>query len=83
VKNAAEVRRLFEASGRVRAVFQGHHHAGGYRQINGIHYCTLQAMVEGPGQDNNAFAIVEAWPGPEIRLTGFGKQPSYHWRLPS
>jgi alkaline phosphatase len=83
VKNAAEVRQLLEASGRVRAVFQGHHHAGGYRQINGIHYCTLRAMVEGPGPDNNAFAIVEAWPGSEIRLTGFGKQPSYHWPLPS
>ena len=68
-----------EASGRVLAVFQGHHHAGGYRQISGIHYCTLRAMVEGPGQDNNAFAVVDALPNGEVRVNGFGKQTSYRW----
>ena len=30
VKNAAEVRRILQASDRVLAVFQGHHHEGDY-----------------------------------------------------
>jgi alkaline phosphatase len=79
IKNAAEVRQLLEASGRVRAVFQGHHHAGGYRQISGIHYCTLRAMVEGPVQDGSAFAVVDALPDGELCVNGFGKQTSYRW----
>ena len=80
VKNAAEVRRTLEASGRVRAVFQGHHHAGGYRQINGIHYCTLRAMVEGPGQDSSAFAVLDVLANGEVCVNGFGKQTSYRWQ---
>lgn len=73
--NAAQVRQTLEASGRVLAVFQGHHHSGGHRQINGIHYLTLRAMVEGPAP-NNAFAILDILPDETLRLTGFGKQPS-------
>ena len=80
VKNAAEIRQLFEESQRVLAVFQGHDHHGDERAINGIHYCTLRAMIEGPGQDNNAFAILDVLPGNELRVTGFGKQPSYRWQ---
>lgn len=79
VKNAAEIRGLFEESKHVPAVFQGHDHHGDLRVINGIRYCTLRAMVEGPGQDNNAFAILDVLPGGALRLTGFGKQPSYRW----
>lgn len=77
VKNAAEIRQMLEASGRVLAVFQGHHHPGGYRQINGIHYCTLRAMVEGTGQESNAFAVVEVAADRKVRVTGFGKQTGY------
>lgn len=80
VKNAAEVRQMLEVSGRVLAVFQGHHHAGGYRQIGGIHYCTLRAMVEGPGSDNNAFAVVDLLPNGEVCVHGYGKQSGYRWR---
>lgn len=79
VKNAAEIRQALEASGRVLAVFQGHHHAGGYRQLNGIHYCTLRAMVEGAGQDCNAFAVVEIAADQEVRVNGFCLQTSYRW----
>jgi len=79
VKNAPELRRILEESKRVLAVFQGHDHRGDVRVINGIHYCTLRAMVEGAGLDNNAFAILDVLPGGELRLTGFGKQPSYRW----
>jgi len=79
VKNATEIRGLFEESKRVLAVFQGHDHHGDMRVINGIRYCTLRAMVEGPGQDNNAYAILDVLPGGALRLTGFGKQPSHRW----
>jgi len=73
VKNAAEVRQILEQSGRVLAVFQGHHHDGGYSLINGIHYYTLRAVVEGPGPENNSYAIVEVRPDMSINITGYRK----------
>lgn len=76
VKNASQVRQTLEASGRVKAVFQGHNHRGAYRQINGIHYCTLRAMIEGPVSETNAFSILEVLADGRLRLTGFGAQPS-------
>jgi predicted MPP superfamily phosphohydrolase len=76
VKNPAEVRRSLEQSGRVLAVFQGHRHDGGYSLIEGIHYYTLKAMVEGPGPENNSFAIVEVRPDMSIAVTGYCKAAS-------
>ena len=75
VKNAPQVRGVLEAAGNVVAVFQGHMHTGGYAKIGGIHYCTLRAMVEGPGLDNNAHAVVLVDPDDRPRLEGFGRQP--------
>lgn len=80
VKNAAEVRKVLEASGKVAAVFQGHSHKNDYQQIGGIHYCTLVAMIEGSGAENNGYALLEAFEGGDIRLTGFRKQANYHWQ---
>jgi len=79
VKNHAEVRRVLEASGRVRAVFQGHSHQNDLREIGGIHYCTLVAMVEGSGQENNGYSILEIDAQGTLRLTGFRKQKSHQW----
>jgi predicted phosphodiesterase len=79
VKNAAEVRKALEQSGKVLAVFQGHHHEGGYRRIGGIHYCTLAAMIEGSGEENNAFSVLDLLPGDTIRVRGFRKQRGYEW----
>jgi hypothetical protein len=62
VKNAAEVRRVLEDSGKVLAVFQGHHHCGSYRELEGIHYYTLRAMVEGSGPENSSYALVDVQP---------------------
>ncbi len=76
VKNAAEVRRILEDSGKVPAVFQGHHHPGAYSKINGIHYYTLKGMIEGHGEDNNAYAIVETGPDLNLIVTGYRKAPS-------
>ena len=79
VKNAAEVRSILEESDRVLAVFQGHYHRNDLKEINGIHYCTLAAMVEGGGPDANAFAVLDILPGDAIRISGFGAQKSYQW----
>jgi alkaline phosphatase len=75
VKNAPAVRKILEASGDVIAVFQGHMHPGGLVRVDGIPYCTLRAMVEGPGLENNAFAVVTLR-GREVEVRGFGRQPS-------
>jgi predicted phosphodiesterase len=76
VKNAAEVRQVLEQSGKVLAVFQGHHHDGGYSRIRGIHYYTLKAVVEGPGLENNSYAIVEVLLDMSINVTGYRKAVS-------
>ena len=73
VKNAAEVRQVLEQSGKVLAVFQGHHHDGGYSRIKGIHYYTLKALVEGPGPENNSYVVVEVLLDMSIIVTGYRK----------
>ena len=79
VKNCPEVRKIFEDSGKVLAVFQGHSHQNDLKDIGGIHYCTLVAMVEGSGAENNGYSVMEIAPGGTIRLTGFRKQKGYDW----
>ncbi len=76
VKNAERVRTVLEESRKVLAVFQGHDHSGGYRKINGIHYYTLKALVEGSGDQNNAYAIVEVDVDGDITVTGYRKAVS-------
>ena len=76
VKNAAEVRHVLEASGNVPAVFQGHHHPGAYSRVGGVHYYTLKGMVEGHGEDNNSYAIVEVRPNRSVTVTGYRMAPS-------
>ena len=76
VKNAGEVRHVLEASGKVLAVFQGHHHPGGYSHIAGIHYYTLKALVEGTGPENNSYAIAEVRPDGTITVTGYRRAES-------
>ena len=76
VKNAADVREILENSGKILAVFQGHHHAGAYTRINGIHYYTLISTVEGQGAENNSYAIVEVPPDLNAVVTGYRKAKS-------
>ena len=77
VKNAADVRKVLEESGKVLAVFQGHSHTNSYQEINGIHYCVLTAMVEGSGVANNGFSTLDLHEGGAIKLSGFRKQTNY------
>jgi len=76
VNNAADVRQILQASGKVLAVFQGHHHSGSYSNIAGIHYYTLKALVEGSGPENNSYAIAEVYPDGGIIITGYRKAVS-------
>lgn len=79
VRNAKQVRSLLETSGLVRAVFQGHSHRNDHNLINGIHYCTLVAMVEGSGIESNGYSLVDLLPNEMIRVTGYRKQAHYDW----
>lgn len=73
VKNALEVRQVLQGSDKVLAVFQGHHHEGAYSRIEGIHYYTLPGIVEGQGQENNSYAIVELRGDRDLIVTGYHK----------
>lgn len=79
VTNGPAVRRILEESGKVLAVLQGHYHFGNYKEVGGLHYCTLQAVVEGSGPEHNAYAVLEILPGDAIRITGFRRQKSHRW----
>lgn len=79
VKNASDVRKVLEASGKVLAVFQGHSHKNDYKDVAGIHYCTLVAMIEGSGAESNAYSVATVRPDGAITVTGFRKQAKYEW----
>jgi len=70
VRNASAVRRVLERSGKVRAVFQGHHHEGRYTLSQGIHYYTLKALIMGSGAQNNAYAVAEVYADGSLKVTG-------------
>lgn len=79
VKSAPAVRQILEQSGNVLAVFQGHHHRNDYREVGGIHYCTLMAMVEGVGPENSAAGMLEVFADGSLKLSGALQQASYNW----
>ena len=70
--NDTEVIEVLEASGSVVAYISGHNHAGEYAVRNGIHYLTVQGMVE--TEDTTAYAVVHV--GDErLVVDGRGRQP--------
>lgn len=71
VANAPEVRGILEQAGNVRCVFEGHVHEEIYRQINGIHYYSLNAVIDGDGQENNAYQIVSVFKNGSLLVDGF------------
>lgn len=80
VKNAVAVRTVLEQSDKVLAVFQGHSHRNDYKEIGGIHYCTLVAMVEGAGAENNGYSVMSLDNNGTIRLQGFRNQADRRWQ---
>ena len=76
VNNAAEVRKILEGNPRVLGVFQGHQHAGQYNHLGGIHFYTLRGMVEGSGEDNSSYAIVDVHENGDMVVTGYRRAVS-------
>ncbi len=77
VHTAPEVRSILEKSGKVAAVFQGHHHVNDYREVGGIHYCTLNAMVDGEGNANNAYSTLQVFSDGSLKLEGFYRHSNH------
>lgn len=78
VKNSAEVRSIIEKHGNVLAVFQGHRHEGGYRNINGIHYITQKAMVDFSGAENSSYSIVNISNDGVINIRGYRRASTFN-----
>lgn len=75
VASSAAVRAVLERAGNVAAVFQGHDHWGGVKEINGIKYVTLAALVEGP-YPSTAYSLLELRPDGSWSLFGYGRSPT-------
>ena len=71
VKNAPEIRGIFERSGKVKGVFTGHQHMGGQNVQGGIPYYSLRALVHGSGEGANSFAEVAVYPSGAFTVTGW------------
>ena len=76
IRNAGLVRRILQDASNVVLVLQGHQHAGGYRRIEGIHYYTLKEMVDGSGETNSSYAIVEVFDNLDVAVTGYRRAVS-------
>lgn len=75
--NASEVREAFaSAQGKVKAVFQGHHHEGDCKTLDGIRYVTFKAAVTGPAPTNNAYALVTVMPDGTVTVAGQRRETS-------
>ena len=75
VSNAEKVVEVLERNEQVLAVIQGHHHPGHHSHRAGIHYLTLNGMIEKSAPEHNSYAIVEVMPGGDILVEGFRDCP--------
>lgn len=69
VKNADKAVEIIERHEQVLAVIQGHHHPGHYSFRRGVHYLTLNGMIE-QAAPTNSYAIVEVRPSGDISVDG-------------
>jgi alkaline phosphatase len=81
VKSARAVREILAASGKVRAVFQGHNHLNEVRTQGGIPYVTLEAAIEGAKPESNAYGFVTCSPA-SIQVEGRLRQESHRLDVP-
>lgn len=68
--NEDEVAETVEGFDCVKAWFNGHNHEGAYGVRKGMHYVTIEGMVE--TADTNAFGIVEIY-NDRLNIIGFGR----------
>ena len=71
--NHQQVTDLLDEFSCVAGWFNGHHHAGGYAAVKGVHHVTFHGMVEAPRR--NAYAVLDVFES-RLVLRGAGKQPS-------
>ncbi len=72
--NAPKLNRLLQKHPCAKLYINGHNHAGHYMDSNGLHYLTLDGMVE--TKDTNAFAMADLY-SDHLKITGFGRQESH------
>jgi manganese-dependent ADP-ribose/CDP-alcohol diphosphatase len=72
--NNREVVSLLNAHPSVVAFISGHHHEGGYVNVDDIHHLTLKGLVEATA--STACAVADVFPD-RIVVKGFGDQKSY------
>lgn len=75
--NAAEVRELIRRYPCVKAYLNGHNHAGNYAVEDGVHYLTLQGMVD---TKHTSYAVVEVRKR-HLSILGFGRERDRTLRL--
>lgn len=54
----------------VMAYFNGHNHAGNYGAVDGVHYVTVEGMLE--TADTTAYAVIEVY-ADRVEMKGFGR----------
>ena len=81
IKNAPELRSMFEKSGKVKVVFSGHHHIGHSAEHNGIFYYTMRAMAQDAYPENNSFAEVSLYDSGRVVIKGFVKAASFDKKM--
>jgi len=81
VQNSAEVRQILEQSGRVICVFQGHVHEERYNLINGIHYYSVNAVVDGDGPENSAYMIVDVYKDGSLKIDGYRRATDLEMKI--
>ncbi len=78
--NFEEVTGLLARHRGVVAYLNGHNHAGHYGTRDGIHYVTLEGMVETPAE--TAYAVVEVYPD-RLAIDGVGRVTDRELPLPA
>lgn len=71
--NDKELQTLFSKYTCVKAILSGHHHAGDYGVIGGVHYVTAEGMLE--TERSNSYAEVEFYEN-QINIIGHGRMTS-------
>lgn len=76
--NAAAMNDLLQRHRCAKLYLNGHNHAGHYADSEGLHYLTLDGMVE--TKRENAFGFADLY-ADRLEITGFGRQESHTLRF--
>ena len=75
--NGEDVIDVLSAYPCVKAVIAGHHHAGGYSSVGGLHHITLKGMVQGADTSYSILEISEQG----IKIDGFGRENDIEYKF--